>query len=251
MKKIIVSLTSFPARTKSVAKVIRQMNRQTLSPDKIVLYLTAAQFPNNVLPTELKKLCDENLCEIRFYKRPIKSYTKLIPALTDFPNDIIITIDDDMDYPLNLIETLYNTHIKKPNTIIGCDVRRIAKGKSYKKWRKIQNRWWRKIMFRAPSFKNFAAGVGGVLYPPHTLYSDVSREDLFIRLAPDADDVWFWAMAVLNGTKIMLTPKLARNFPTLKGSQTVTLWSENSQHDRNNKILNAIIEHYTKLQKLV
>ena len=91
----------------------------------------------------------------------------------------------------------------------------------------------------------------GVLYPPHTLYSDVSREDLFIRLAPDADDVWFWAMAVLNGTKIMLTPKLARNFPTLKGSQTVTLWSENSQHDRNNKILNAIIEHYTKLQKLV
>ena len=41
-----------------------------------------------------------------------------------------------MDYPLNLIETLYNTHIKKPNTIIGCDVRRIAKGKSYKKWRK-------------------------------------------------------------------------------------------------------------------
>ena len=72
MKKIIVSLTSFPARTKSVAKVIRQMNRQTLSPDKIVLYLTAAQFPNNVLPTELKKLCDENLCEIRFYKKTNK-----------------------------------------------------------------------------------------------------------------------------------------------------------------------------------
>lgn len=251
MKKIIISLTSFPARAKAAAKVIRQMNHQTLSPDKIVLYLTADQFPKNVLPIELKKLCDENLCEIRFYKRPIKSYTKLIPALTDFPNDIIITIDDDIDYPSNLIETLYNTHIKKPNIIIGCDVRRISKGKSYKKWRKIQNRWWRTVIFKSPSFKNFAAGVGGILYPPHTLYKDVLREDLFLELARDADDVWFWAMAVLNGTKIMLAPKAEKKVSTLKGSQTVALWSGNSQNDRNNKILDAIIKYYPKLEKII
>lgn len=250
MKSIIVSLTSFPARTKAVAKVIRQMNQQTLSPDKIVLYLTDSQFSNNILPIELQKLCDENLCEIRFYEKPIKSYTKLIPALHDFPNDIIITIDDDMDYPSNLIETLYNAHIKTPNTIIGCDVRRIARKQPYKKWRKIQNRWWRKIIFKAPSFKNLAAGVGGVLYPPHILHSDVSRDDLFIKLAPDADDIWFWAMAVLNGRKIMLAPK-SRKIYTLKDSQDITLWSENSQNDRNNKILNAIINHYPQLKKLI
>lgn len=249
--KLIVSLTSFPARATSVAKVIRQMNKQTLSPDKIVLYLTAAQFPKGELPIDFQKLKDENLCEIKFYDKAVKSYTKLIPALSDFPDDIIITVDDDIDYPSNLIETLYNTHIKNPNTIIGCDVRRIAKGKSYKKWRKIQNRWWRKAMFRLPSFKNFAAGVGGVLYPPHTLYKDVLREDLFIKLARDADDVWFWAMAVLNGTKIMFAPKSVGKFPNLSGSQDVSLWSENSQNDRNNKILAAVINHYPRLKSLI
>lgn len=251
MKKIIISLTSIPERAAAVSKVIRKMHQQTLSPNKIVLYLTSSQFPNKALPIELKKLKDEKLCEIKFYKNFIKSYTKLIPALSDFPNDIIITIDDDINYPTNLIETLYNAHIKNPNTIIGCDVRRIAKDKSYKKWRKIQNRWWRTVIFKSPSFKNFAAGVGGILYPPHTLYKDVLREDLFLELARDADDVWFWAMAVLNGTKIMLAPKAEKKVPTLKGSQTVALWSGNSQNDRNNKILDAIIKHYPKLGKII
>ena len=43
---------------------------------------------------------------------------------------------------------------------------------------------------------------GGVLYPPGSLYKDVLNEELFMKLCPTADDIWFWSMAILNNTKI-------------------------------------------------
>ena len=46
-------------------------------------------------------------------------------------------------------------------------------------------------------------GGGGVLYPPHSLYKDITNEKLFMELAPTNDDILFWMMAVLNNTKIM------------------------------------------------
>ncbi len=45
-------------------------------------------------------------------------------------------------------------------------------------------------------------GLHGVLYPPHALSNIVFEEKLFQNLAPTGDDIWFWAMAVLNQTKI-------------------------------------------------
>jgi hypothetical protein len=64
------------------------------------------------------------------------------------------------------------------------------------------NSWEYQIQKVQPSFNNFFTGVGGVLYPPHSLYKDVTKQEIFLRLAPNADDVWFWAMAIKNGTKI-------------------------------------------------
>ena len=37
-------------------------------------------------------------------------------------------------------------------------------------------------------------------------------EDLFMKFAPNADDLWFWAMAVLKGTKIKITKNSYENF---------------------------------------
>jgi hypothetical protein len=246
--KTIVSLTSFPARLPATIKVIESMMSQTLRPDKIVLYLTSAQFPDKSLPNELAELCDGNFFDIRFCDKPFKCYTKLVPALQDFPNDIIITVDDDMIYPPDLIERLVAAHKKYPNAVVGHDVRRMRLNKSYKKWRKIQNKWWRKILFGRPSYLNFAAGVGGVLYPPHSLHPDTIKDELFWDLAPNADDVWFWAMAVLNGTKIALVPDARKESKIIDNSQEVSLWSENSQNNRNNQFLDAIVKHYPALR---
>lgn len=47
-------------------------------------------------------------------------------------------------------------------------------------------------------------GIGGVLYPPNSLNNNVFDYDLVCKLCPDADDLWFWAMAVMNKTKIVI-----------------------------------------------
>jgi hypothetical protein len=44
----------------------------------------------------------------------------------------------------------------------------------------------------------FPTGVGGILYPPKCLCEEATDKELFMKLAPYADDIWFWAMALIN-----------------------------------------------------
>ena len=62
--------------------------------------------------------------------------------------------------------------------------------------------WEKCIINDKASYDNFFTGAGGVLYPPHVLNNEVFNKDLFMALAPNADDIYFWAMALLNNTKI-------------------------------------------------
>lgn len=46
-------------------------------------------------------------------------------------------------------------------------------------------------------------GIGAVLYPPHALDNLVFDRQLFQKLCPTNDDIWFWYCAVRNGTQIL------------------------------------------------
>ena len=56
----------------------------------------------------------------------IKSYKKLIPALQEYSNDIIITADDDIYYPENWLKILYETHKQHPENIIAHRSKKIT-----------------------------------------------------------------------------------------------------------------------------
>ena len=106
-KKVIVSLTSFPAAIPYVKDAIKSILAGNTLPDKVVLYLTFSQFKDRKIPLELLTLADkEPLFEIRNYNEDIRSYRKLIPALKDFPKDIIVTIDDDVRYHKDMLRDL-------------------------------------------------------------------------------------------------------------------------------------------------
>lgn len=197
--RIIVSLTSFPARIPTLHITLSSLLRQTLKPDMVVLWLAREQFLDleKDLPEEVLRLREFGLT-IKWY-HDIRPYKKLIPALIKFPEDIIITVDDDIFYDTRLVELLYNSYLKEPE-LIHCH--RITKitlrdGKFKAKPKKC---------YKQPSFANKLVGVGGVLYPPHSLYKDVTNEKLFMELAPTNDDIWFWLMAVMNGTRITQIP---------------------------------------------
>ena len=58
LKQVIVSVTSYPARINEVVLAIKTIYRQTMLPDKVILWLGEEKFPNKFddLPKELLQL---------------------------------------------------------------------------------------------------------------------------------------------------------------------------------------------------
>jgi len=195
--KIIISLTSFPDRIGSVHLGIRTLLNQTLKPDMLILWLARDQFPSQEaeLPIELLELRKSGL--LIYWCEDLKSYKKLIPALKMFPNDIIVTADDDLYYPINWLELLYSSYVNETCIYVHChrNTRFFC-----------PNNEWHAIfaglsVYTHPSYLHKLGGGSGTLFPPHALDNDVLREDLFMQLAPTNDDIWFWLMAVKNNIK--------------------------------------------------
>ena len=253
--KIIVSLTSFPARINDIHIVIESLMNQSVKPDKIILFLTSNEFPDKQLPDNLTNL-QNDMFEIRWTDCNYRSYNKLVHTLADFPNDIIITVDDDVLYPRHLVKDLIKLHKKHPNDICAHRIRtmNIQDGviQPYNTWKLLEKRgWFTKIK---PGYTNFFCGVGGVLYPPKALYKDVLNNELFTELCKHQDDVWFWGMAVLNNRKIFVT---RRGFDvyhrTIKKLQSVGLWQtiNSTETSPNNIAVDNMIEKYPQLGKYI
>ena len=224
---VVASLTSFPDRINTLHITIKSLLVQDFKPDYLVLYLAENQFENKEkdLPQNLLELKKYGL-EIRWYIDDIRSYKKLIPALNDFKNSIIITFDDDIVYKKNTISTLYNAYLKDSKNIYAQRSARI-----YLEDDTIKNLKSNELYikdFNLPSFKNRLTGCAGVLYPPNCFYKDIDNKELFFNLIPTHDDVWFWTMAVLNGTKIGVVKGFRESITTIEDSQKVGLCKENN-----------------------
>lgn len=252
--KIIVSLTSFSQRLYDIHFGIYSLLTQTLKPDMVILWLGEDEFPNkdSDLPDTLTSL-KKNGLTIRYCK-DIRSFTKLVPALKEFPNDIIVTADDDIFYEKNWLEKLYNSYLND-NKSIHCHRANgitISKNKinSDKKWTAPS-----KMNSKGASFRHFLTGVGGVLYPPNCLYKDALNEEMFMKCAPRHDDAWFWAMAVLNNTKINIINDNINSLTyvnpqrELRLNNEVTLWSLNKEQADSQ--ISKILENYPKITDIL
>ena len=199
--QLIVSLTSYPGRMYDLKYTLYSLLNQSLKPDRIILWLAKEQYPNLEDDIAPSLLALKNAGLEIMWCEDIKSYKKLIPSLKMFPDDIIVTADDDIYYPENWLEVLYNAYLKEPNCvhahrahIVKIDGDKLAP----------YNSWEQKTYRENATYYAFPTSGGGVLYPPHMLHDNIFREDEFMSFAPKADDVWFWAMCVLNGTKIKI-----------------------------------------------
>jgi hypothetical protein len=212
-------------------------------PDRIILWL--AHTDKDKITTKLQKLEKQGL-EIRFCE-DIKSYKKLIPALYEFPNDILITVDDDLLYYKDWFAKLKQGYIDNPQKICCHRAHLIAldnqnKILPYKQWE------YCKANFQSPSNLIFPTGCGGILYPPHLLHPTVINEKQFMELCPQGDDIWFWAMAKLQGTEYYVVPNghnsdNKKNDLQNKGGEE-PLWHKNIEENRNDKQIKAVLEKY-------
>lgn len=194
--QVIVSLTTYGNRLYSVYLTIESLLNQTLKPNMVILWL-AEELRGVRLPILLQMQVDRGL-SIDYYK-DIRSYKKLIPSLKKYPNDIIITADDDLIYEIDMVEKLFNAYKINPKLIYfnrGHRIRLKKDGKpdKYLKW------YWRVLDYKISAL-NFPTTGGGTLFPPHCFNNEVFNEQVFMDICTYADDIWFKAMALYNGTK--------------------------------------------------
>lgn len=194
--EIVVSLTTYGRRLYDVCYTIESLMQQTCPPNRIVLWLDSLTM-SKPLPVALQKQMNRGLEVLATHD--IRSYKKLIPALQKFPEATIITVDDDVVYDFDIIERLIKAHCDNPDAIQACRVHTMKFDENgnllpYSQWD-----WTTASTVK----RHFLTGVGGVLYPPHSLGEEVLNEKVFRSICPTADDVWFTAMAKLNGTPIM------------------------------------------------
>ncbi len=199
IENLIVSFTSFPARIDKVWMVVECLKRQTILPEKIILWLSKEQFPtNDAIPQTLWDRVDD-LFEIRMVEEDIKSYKKCYYAFLEYPLKTIIVVDDDIFYHHDTIRYLFECSQQYPQSVIantsGQLVYENGALKPYYEWTR-----WNKPY---ESLNIMPKGVGGVLYPPHSLFYLATCKELFLRLAPMADDLWLNAMARMNGTQVV------------------------------------------------
>ncbi len=247
---IIVSLTSYPARIAAIGDCLVSLLAQSLAPERVVLWLGVEEFPNKEadLPKSVLELRGRGL-EIR-WTTDIKSYKKLIPALREFPGKVIVTADDDAVYPANWLEALYGDY-RKAGFAKKIYAHRVHHITFTEQGRISPYIYW--IHSREnpvkDSYLNVATGLGGILYPPECLHPDILNEDLFLKLAPRADDLFFWAMAVLNGTAVRLVDDrvLPVDMPQPQAEQA-SLGVYNVLRGGNDAQLEAILRHYPELR---
>ena len=241
---LMVSLTSFGERIPDLKYTLFSLVNQTLQPQRILVWLAEEEFCYDQLPKDILQF-EQYGVEFHFCE-DLKSYKKLIPALEKYSDYYIVTADDDIYYRKNWLELLWTTHLKFPSRIVAHICHQIV----FSGERKLKpyNNWIDSVARTIP--RMFPTGCGGVLYRKTFFYKDIAKKELFLRLTPKADDVWFWFMSVMQGTKIALADNAQCKLISvdiykeygLNGKYT--LQAENVAQNQNDVQIRNIMEYY-------
>ena len=243
---VIVSLTSYGERVSdTLPYALFSLIHQIRQPNRIVVWLDHDNWSDEKLPDILKKL--QELGVEFYYVKDLRPYKKLIPALKVFPDNVIITVDDDWYYNDHTVEWLMNDYQQSDRrTVFGtwgyCSSSTEDMYDPYNTWRKNGV---------DPCNDISLIGCGGILYPPHIFDEEIFNEDVFMSLAPTADDLWFWAMEKRCGIPVRFCSvhgyglhtavnRITIYEPTVKGS----LYLINEINGKNDEQLFKLISHY-------
>lgn len=222
--KVIVSLTSFPARIDKVYLCINSLLRQSFKADKVILWLADTQFPDGTgVPRNLLDLVGKDF-EIRYCK-DLRSYKKVFYTAQEFKEDIIITVDDDTLYPESWLLDLIKTYIKYPNCVCCYRAHKMVLNGEvitpYSDWIGLSPDEMGPDMLLVP------IGVGGVLYPPKYFDNVDFDYEKIKELCPTADDLWLKALGIVNGYKAVKVYPNSKEWFTIVSSQKQALMKTN------------------------
>lgn len=244
LPKVNISLTSYPRRIAHVERTLQPLFKQTVRPDRILLWLSNDEFPQQEasLPESLIVL-QKTIPEfsIRWVDGNNKSHDKYLHCMQEFPDDITILVDDDLVYSTTLVQCLLDAHFRFPEAVIArrshlvtLDEDRIA---HYADWELGQTRF-----VNTPRFDLLATSGAGTLYPPHAFAREAFDVESLQALAPDADDLWLMLWLVLAERPVVVTGDPSIRY--VEGTQDEALYYTNLKQGGNDVWLARLFECY-------
>ena len=246
--KVIVSLTSYPARIDTVWITVSTLLNQTMKPYKVILWLAREQFPDGKLPEKLVDLQKRGL-EIA-YCEDLMPHKKYYYTMQKYPEYFVVTADDDIFYPENHLEKLWQGYEKYPGNIICHWSHKIAMDQEGEF---VPYNDWENNGEDEPSLLNLAVGCNGVLYPPKALSEKAFEIAQIKKLALHTDDLWLKCMSALNDVKVINCNKTILIYYNILKAQKFGLWQTNTKDEnRNDKVWKVLMEEYPQVkQKLL
>ncbi len=171
----LVALTSYPARIRYVSATIRSLLWQVRCDQHVILVLCKTEFcldGKTKLPRGLARLEESQArFSILWVDNNTGPYKKLLPVLESYPGRPVITVDDDVIYPPDLVHKLETASYARPQTIIG------TRGASIlcKDGRVVPYASWPIANSLETSHKVLLTGRGGIYYPANSLHPEVKN----------------------------------------------------------------------------
>ena len=179
--------------------------------------------------------------EVVYGEGNIRSYKKLVPVMAMYPEKSIVTADDDVLYPRHWLRDLVVAHESRPSHILG-HRGTVISGHGHNIEPYVA---WHQANTQSASSRVFLTGMGGILYPPHSLPVNPTHDmTLALQLAPTADDIWFKAMSMLAGTAVAKVSDNRGDFATVRAQQTTSLRDINVSEGQNEVQFKAVMDHF-------
>lgn len=246
-EKVIVSFTSHPGRISSVHLTVESLLKQKSKPEKILLWLSKEQFPGmeKDLPKDLLDLTQNSIFEIRWADDDFAPHKKYLYTVKEYPDHPFIIVDDDVIYDENLVGKLMDSYRRYPDCI-SCMRANLMMFRSDGNPR-IYDKWVLdyKVLQDIPSYQLLPTGVGGVLYPPHSLPEETFDQEAIKETCLYCDDLWLKIMAVSNGYRTVV-PRERCEYEQIPGTQETALWRKNVHRNNNDVSLELILEYFDK-----
>lgn len=250
MPKIVISLTSYPARINTIHQTIDSLFRQRQKADEIVLWLSVLEFPNknSDLPDDLKVLAGKNGFRIEWVTENLKSHKKYFYALQNKDN-ITITVDDDMYYSDTMVETLMDSYRLHPKAISARNVSIMIRKKSeispYMSWEGKAEEY-----IGEERSDLCAIGVSGILYPPGCATEKWFDIDGIVGLAKNQDDLWLKYNEIIDGLPVVYAG-INKGDLVIEGSQNNRLCLQNAYGGDNDICMSMLLKKLLENHKTI
>jgi len=219
---------------------------QSVQPDRIILWLSN-EYELSELPYYITRYIKNGL-EIRFVE-DIGEYNKIIYALKEYSNSIVVTAEDDIIYPKDWLKKLYHSYITNPQDI---HLHRAMGVKLYNNNLASIKDWSTFSKEEIAEFSNFIVSDGGVLYPPNCFVKEVFREDIYKKNAPTNPDIWLWFIALVSKRKIRVVKNHIKNLTCTNFLNKILEINSEKYFLRDDEQIHNLMEYYKQniMQKL-